>query len=65
MALIAKEDGIHSLKMDNEISSRSNYQNVEKHGALNERPRETLKYKTLKQKLNFLISEHQNFSLEC
>jgi IS30 family transposase len=31
--------------------------------ALNERPRETLQYKTPKQKLNLLISEHQNFAL--
>jgi IS30 family transposase len=31
--------------------------------ALNERPRETLQYKTPKLKLNLLISEHQNFAL--
>ena len=29
----------------------------------NERPRETLQYKTPKQKLNLLIPEHQNFAL--
>lgn len=31
--------------------------------ALNERPRETLQYKTPKQKLNVLISEHQKIAL--
>ena len=31
--------------------------------ALNETPGETLQYKTSKQKLNLLISEHQNFAL--
>lgn len=34
IAYIAKASQIQSLKMDNEISSRSNYQNGEKHGAL-------------------------------